>query len=359
MKKLRLGIIGCGGFSNNHLDEWKKINQVEIVAICGHKNQKRLKDVSDKYKIQKGYFDFEEMFKKEKLDLIDIISPSESHKSVIFSAVNNGIKNILCEKPLSDNMEDAKEIVNVCENNNIRLTVFQNFRHHSWYLKMKELIEEKKINNIFYVSIYHRTALLNSFDLFGGTGIFQKNSRSILNLDKLIIIELALHFYDILRFLFGEPKSIFCKARKVIKDSKGENVSISMIEFDNLDALVEVSWCSIGEDLSQMVRIEGTDGTILLDDEGDDAKLNIFLPQNTKIKIRPGMNHPKTIPTLINIDTKNYLSKSIYKLEKIFVDSIIKKSIAMPTGRDNLKTMEMVFAAYKSSDENKVIKFNN
>ena len=356
MEKLRLGIIGCGNFSHYHLDGWKKINKVKIVAVCGHKNQKKLEDVLGKYKIQKGYFDYEEMFKKENLDLIDIITPSESHKKIVFCASSNGIKNILCEKPLSNNREDAKDMVEVCERNNIRLTVFQNFRWFPWYLKMKKLIDEKKINNIFYTSIFHRTALLNIFDLFGGIGIFKKKNSFILNLDKLIIIELALHFYDILRFLFGEPKSIYCRARRIIKDSKGENVSISVIEFNDLDALVEVSWCSVGEDLSQKVRIEGTDGTILLEDEGDDAKLKLFLPKNSKIKIRPGMNHPITEPILLEIDTKDYLNKGICSLEKNFVEAILNNKEAMPTGRDNLKTMEMVFAAYKSIKENRVIK---
>jgi len=359
MKKLKLGTIGVGTFSHYHLDGWQKIEEIDNAAICGHSNIERLKEVSLKYKIKKAYLDYEEMFKKEELDLIDIITPSGSHKNVIFSAVENGIKNILCEKPLAENMEDAEEIVSICEKNKVNLSVFQNFRFYPWYVKMKELIEKKEINNIFYASIFHRTALMNKFDLFGGTGIFKKNNSFILKLDKLILMELALHFYDILRFLFGEPRSIYCRTKNVIHDSKGENTSISVIEFKNIDALVEVSWCSIGEDISQAVRIEGTDGTIFLDDEGDDAKLKLFLPENAEIKIRPGMNHPIVKPIILDIDTKDYLHEGILKLEKNFTEAVLNNSLSMPTGRDNLKTLEMVFSAYKSSVENKVIKFTN
>jgi len=359
MEKLRLGIVGCGGFSHYHLDGWKKIKEVEISAICGHKNIDKLNKVADKYNIQKRYFDYSEMFKKENLDFIDIISPAPSHKDIIISASEYGIKNILCEKPLSESIAEAKEIVNICENSNIKLTVFQNFRGYPWYLKIKELIDQKKINNVFYASIIHRSSLLNSFDLFSGRSFLKNAESAILNSDKLVIAELALHFFDILRFLFGEPRSIYCKARNVIKDSKGEDVSTTIVGFKDLDALIEVSWCSIGEDIGQRVLIEGTDSTLLLDDEGDGAKLKYYLQKNTTFKYRPIFDHPATRPILLDLDSVDYFNKGIYMLEKSFVESVIKGTAAMPTGRDNLKTMEMVSAAYKSSKENKVILFDN
>lgn len=359
MKKLKLGVIGCGGFSHYHLDGWKKIKEVELVAICGHRNVERLKSVADKYNIKKRYFDYSEMFKKEDLDFIDIVSPSSSHKNIIANASENGLKHILCEKPLAENMDDAVEIVNICESNNIKLTVFQNFRWYPWYLKIKELIGEKKIKEVFYASIVHRSSLLNHFDLYNQMSLLKKINHFTLGIDKLVVLELALHFFDILRFLFGEPKSIYCKARNIIKDSRGENVSISLIEFESLDALVEVSWCSIGDDIGQRVLIEGTNGSILLDDEGDNAKLKYYMQENTGIKKRPGFNHPATKPVLMDIDSKDYFYKGIYNLEKKFVESILNGTTLSPSGRDNLKTLAMVFGAYESIESGKVVKLVN
>ena len=112
MKKLKIGVIGCGSISVMHLDSIMASEYAELVAVCDIKEE-RAKNSAEKYGV-KYYTNHNEMFKAEQLDAVHLCLPHFIHTSVAIDAFCAGI-NVLSEKPMSINYEDALNAVKIAE----------------------------------------------------------------------------------------------------------------------------------------------------------------------------------------------------------------------------------------------------
>ena len=109
---MKLGIVGTGNISSRHLDEFQKIENVNIEAVCDT-NEQNLNKFLNKYKSNniRGYSTLEEMLEKEKnFDGISNTTPDKFHKETTLKILEKGY-NIFCEKPLAENYQDAREMV--------------------------------------------------------------------------------------------------------------------------------------------------------------------------------------------------------------------------------------------------------
>ena len=108
MKKLKVGIVGCGGIANGkHLPALKQIEEVEFAEFCDI-----IKDRADKankeYAEGKAYVteDYRELIKRE-LDAVFVCTPNCSHCEISVAALNAG-KHVMCEKPMAMNYAEAQ-----------------------------------------------------------------------------------------------------------------------------------------------------------------------------------------------------------------------------------------------------------
>ena len=98
MKKLRVGIVGCGRIAVMHLESIKALACAELVACCDIKKE-RADSVADKYSI-KAYYNYEEMLSNEQLDAVHILLPHYLHAQASILAFERGV-NVLSEKPMA------------------------------------------------------------------------------------------------------------------------------------------------------------------------------------------------------------------------------------------------------------------
>ena len=117
MKKLRVGVIGCGRISKMHLISALELDCAELVACCDIKQDRAL-ETAKKYNI-KPYFDYKEMIDCEKLDAVHVCLPHYLHVPVSMYAMERGI-NVLCEKPMSTDYESAAMAVECAGKNNVQ-----------------------------------------------------------------------------------------------------------------------------------------------------------------------------------------------------------------------------------------------
>lgn len=137
-KKLKIGIVGCGGIATNkHIPSLLLIDEVEIVAYCDI-----LIERAEKSKKQYGtsdtntYTDYKEMITKESLDLVHVCTPNSSHSSISIYALNSGL-HVMCEKPMAKTSTEALAMLEAAKQSGKKLTIgYQNrFRPDSIYLK--------------------------------------------------------------------------------------------------------------------------------------------------------------------------------------------------------------------------------
>ena len=110
-KKLRYGIIGCGGIAKQKfLPSIQRLGDVEIAAFCDTVPA-RAEEAMREYGEGRGkvFVDYRELLREE-LDAVCVLTPNNSHSEITVAALKSG-KHVLCEKPMAKTYEEAKAMV--------------------------------------------------------------------------------------------------------------------------------------------------------------------------------------------------------------------------------------------------------
>lgn len=128
---------------------------IELVAVCD-KNNEKLEKFMKLFPSVNIYNDVFEMLKEE-LDIITIATPDETHKDLVITCVEFGDpKIILCEKPISNNVHDAKEIVKACNKRGVKLAVNHTRRWVPEYQSVKKVIDSGDYGEpVLFVGYYY------------------------------------------------------------------------------------------------------------------------------------------------------------------------------------------------------------
>lgn len=136
-KKLRVGIIGCGGIGNGkHMPSLSRQANAEVVAFCdivGEKAQKAKKQYGAED--AKAYTDYKELLRDASIDVVHVCTPNDSHAEIAIAALEAG-KHVMCEKPMAKTALDAQRMLDASKRTGKKLTIGYNnrFRPDSQYL---------------------------------------------------------------------------------------------------------------------------------------------------------------------------------------------------------------------------------
>lgn len=138
MRKVKIGIVGCGGIANGkHLPAIQKNGNFEIIAFCDIDREKA-EAAKNKYGAADArvYTDYMELVKEEELEAVYVLTPNKSHAAISVAAMKAG-KHVMCEKPMAKSYEDAKLMLDTAKETEKLLTIgYQNrYRQDSKYLK--------------------------------------------------------------------------------------------------------------------------------------------------------------------------------------------------------------------------------
>ena len=145
MKRLRIGIIGFGYMGHFHYNKIMECNRGDVVAICD----------CDKKRLEEGknldfrcYHDTDvKSFLDEELDLVVIATPNQFHAPYSIMAMEAGC-NVMCEKPVTMNLEEMEQIIYTSLTTGKLFTVHQQRRFDIDYLIVKDVVNSMKIGNI-------------------------------------------------------------------------------------------------------------------------------------------------------------------------------------------------------------------
>jgi len=155
-KTLRIGLIGIGFMGRTHSNGYNRIRNFfpelqykpELKAVCS-----RSADKVKAFATQWGYESFETDWKKlierNDIDAIDICTPNDSHAEIAIAAAAKG-KMILCEKPLSRNLEEGQKMVDAVEKAKVPNTIWYNYRRVPAVSLAKQIIDSGKLGKIFH-----------------------------------------------------------------------------------------------------------------------------------------------------------------------------------------------------------------
>ena len=106
MDKVKIALIGAGNISHAHIQSYRKMENVEVYAICDI-NEQRLNETADEYGITRRYTDVDTMLADlPELDAADVCVWNCNHAECAIKALNAGL-HVMCEKPMAYNAQQA------------------------------------------------------------------------------------------------------------------------------------------------------------------------------------------------------------------------------------------------------------
>jgi predicted dehydrogenase len=326
-------IIGGGFWAKFQLAAWKQLGIVECVGVYDPDPIRR-----ESLGVP-GFDDVERMLAETKPDFVDIISPPSAHLENIRQSIPF-CKNIICQKPLAEKIDDAELIVQECEAKEVRLFVHENWRYQKPIQSVARLLQGRRIGNQIFRT---RIEFNNSFPVFA-------NQPGLKNLERFILADLGIHLFDAARSLFGEAKWVFATTTRTDPLISGENLATVVMEFEKCK-IVEFEMAYAAplktEAFPQtFIRVEGESGSIEL---GKDYEITITTNE--------GSQSLRSRPTQYSWMDPAYevVHSSIADCNRAIYNDITEQINCGLRAGDNLKTLQLVEAAYQSAKTNQVV----
>jgi predicted dehydrogenase len=201
---LKVGVFGTGHLGKFHLNNWKLIPEAEIMGFYDP-NDETATEVSEKYQIRR-YTDPGELL--DLCDAVDIIAPTPAHFSLCEMAIRKG-KHVFVEKPLANDMAEARTLLKLVKESNIKLQVGHVERFNPAFLALEGVSLQPMFIEV------HRLAEFNP----RGTEVS-------------VILDLMIHDIDIiLHIVNSEVKNIYSSGVAVMTDTP--DIANVRIEFNN------------------------------------------------------------------------------------------------------------------------------
>ncbi|WP_313516097.1 Gfo/Idh/MocA family oxidoreductase [Sphingobacterium sp.] len=328
-------IIGAGGIvQNGHLPAYR-LAGFEVKGLFDV-NFLKAKKVAKEFDIPKVYKSFNDLVDDNKnFPIYDIAVPGKNLISVLKNIPENSY--VLMQKPMGENLNQAKEILAICKERKLVAGVNFQLRYAPFILMAKQMLEQKLIGEICDVEVY--VNVYTPWELWG----FLKDS------PRLEILYHSIHYIDLIRNILGNPIGIFSKTIKVPKFKHlsevkstiimdyGEEIRVNIITNHNHD------FGSKNQDA--FIKFEGTNGAI-------------------KIKLGLLMDYPQGQQDNFEYTILNENNKNVWRNVPIngswfphgfigVMDNLMKVKLGYTTVLDNsvvdcYNTMVCVEAAYES-----------
>jgi len=192
----KLGIVGCGGMGNAHVQAALRDPTFKLTAVCDV-NPAAFAAIPENVP---RYTEAAEMFSKEKLDIATLVLPNYLYEPTVQLAAKHGV-NILCEKPLGQNLASCQRILETARAHNVRCWVSSQRKYLPHFLAAREKLAGLSIDFINVVFTYYWG---QAFSGMGWRGDLQKSG-------GIAVIDSGWHVFDALFWLMGNPSTVFAQ----------------------------------------------------------------------------------------------------------------------------------------------------
>ena len=118
----RVGIIGCGGMGHSHAKAWGQRKDTDVVAAMDI-SPEAAQRLAEEHSVPATYTDYDEMLAKEELDIVSIPTWQGARAAPAIAAAQAGVKAILGEKPMADNLGNADDMIAACDTHSVKLAI--------------------------------------------------------------------------------------------------------------------------------------------------------------------------------------------------------------------------------------------
>jgi predicted dehydrogenase len=334
MAELRGGVIGCGFFARNHLNAWRDVDGAGITAVCDS-DLARAEAYAAEFGIPMVYQDPRAMLRSGGLDFVDVVTRADTHRELVELAASYRT-DVICQKPLAPDLRDARAMVAACRAAGVLLMVHENFRWQTPIRALREAASE--LGPLFFGRIYWRSA----FDVY-------RDQPYLADDERFILADMGVHMLDLARFFLGEAERVYCQTQRINARIRGEDVATVMLRMQSgATCLGELSYASRVPDdpfPQTLIDLEGPLGTASL---GRDFRITVVTEEGSReLTAGPG-------PLPWGNPFVQHIQESVVRIQQHWVDCVREGREPETSGEDNLRTLALVEAAYRSAESGAV-----
>jgi len=334
-KKIRVGIIGCGGIAASHVSGYLKSGMAEVVALSDIRFE-RTKALADKFNLHGVglYKNYEELLKDGNVDAVSICTPHYLHAEMTVKAAEYK-KHVLCEKPIAISLKQADEMIRACSKNGVKLAVVFQYRFSPHVQRVKGEFEE----GVFGIPLYGEafTKWYRDDKAYYHADEVAKSWRGKWSREGgAALINQTIHLVDLIQWIMGPVEYLYGIYDTKMHDIEAEDIGVSILKFKSgaiglivgsVDLRPQEDWVAIYG--SKKSVIIGSDKTIVKEWSEE---------RGTMLKKEGIEERAETVTPVIGHDG----------VIKDFIKSILEdRSPAVP-GEEARKSLEIVLAIYKA-----------
>jgi len=336
-RKITVGVIGCGRISKNHfLSLERHSGNLELVAVCDTVPE-RSRVYAEQYDVP-AFHSMDELVITEKPDLVALCTPSGLHPEQTILAAEHGVS-VMTEKPMATRWKDGLRMVRACDSAGVRLFVVKQNRRNSTLQLLKRAINEKRFGRIHMVHLnvfWTRPQAYYDTDKWRGTWEF----------DGGAFMNQASHYVDLLDWLIGPVEKVQAMM-STTRDIEVDDTGVLNVRWRN-GALGSMS-------VTMLTYPKNLEGSITILGESGTARIGgVAVNEIQHWEFESKMDYDD------HIHNANYETTSVYGFGhplyyKNVVDVMRGEAEPETDGRDGLKSLELLIAAYLSARDGKTV----
>jgi predicted dehydrogenase len=251
---IRYGIVGCGHIAKKHVGAIANVEGAVLTAVCDTNAERLQEFVTDEVK---GFLDLQEMLKADLVDVVSICTPSGLHKALTVQ-VAEAKKHVVVEKPMALTLEDANEMMEACEKNNVKMAVVHPNRFRPAILELRKQLDKGAFGKIGHANATVRWNRNQAY-------YDQAPWRGTKAMDGGVLMNQAIHNMDLLLWMMGDIEEVSSYDATRIRDIEAEDTSLSVIRFKNgALGVLEAAVTIYPKNLEESLSIFGETGTAII-----------------------------------------------------------------------------------------------
>jgi predicted dehydrogenase len=327
-----IGVVGLGSIAQQHLTAY----HAQGLRVVGgaEPDEVRRSQTGERFGIR-TCADFRELIDRPEVRVVDVATPHrmEVREPIVRYAAERG-KALFVQKPLMPNLADARRLVEIAEAAGAPLMVHQNSLFVPAFLALEPYLRDPQyLGRPYYCQIENRSWVdMTSHPWFGKA-------------ERFITSDMAVHHFALVRHWFGEVISVYAMLGRDASQNgmRGENLSVVNLRFESgVQGLIINNWTYRGDRRrhhpQEEIVIQGDRGCV----SGDTSEIRI-----TSLDPAPR--------TILPQFTGTWFPDAFGHSMAHFVDALDQGQPFLCAGRENLRTIAVIEAAYRSVEEGRVV----
>lgn len=324
---LKVAVIGVGAIGRHHARNYHDIADVELVAVSDA-NPQQAETIGNTYGVPYET-DYLTLLDTYKPDLVSICVPTNLHFEVAKNVIERGI-HLLVEKPITETVEQAKQLIQLAKEHNVKLTVGHIERFNPAIIELKKHLDEGRLGKVFRIQSRRM-------------GPFPARIR-----DVGVVIDLAPHDLDMVRYVLDtDIVRVFAESAHGINTDREDIMDCVLRTANGVIGTLNINWMTPTK--VRELSIVGAKGMYVVNYLTQD----LYFYENDAVD-----GSWSALDVLRGVGEGNVTQFKLARQEPLraelstFVNAVAEDKDPLVSGRDGLEALAWAQAVVKSGEEN-------